>query len=214
MHKIRYIVLEGPIGVGKTSLASRLAEEFGARTLFENVEENPFLKEFYNDRKKNAFKAQLYFLLSRYRQQIELAQADLFQKMTISDYLFEKDRLFALLNLDRDDLFLYEELFKILSQRIPTPDLVIYLAADTETLMKRIRGRAFLYEKNLDAGYLKRVVETYNDFFFRYDKTPLLVISTGNIDFVANEADFAELVREIRQFKTGTHYFVPLGSTP
>ena len=214
MHKIRYIVLEGPIGVGKTSLASRLADEFGARTLFENVEENPFLKEFYNDRKKNAFKAQLYFLLSRYRQQLELAQTDLFQKTTVSDYLFAKDRLFAYLNLDRDDLFLYEELYKILDQRIPRPDLVIYLSADAETLIKRIRGRALAYEKNLDTGYLKRVVEAYNEFFFHYDETPLLVISTSNIDFVVNETDFKELVREIREFKTGTQYFVPLGSTP
>jgi deoxyadenosine/deoxycytidine kinase len=213
MQKTRYIVLEGPIGVGKTSLASRLAEEFEARTLFENVEDNPFLKEFYQDRKRSAFKAQLYFLLSRYQQQVDLVQTDLFQKTAVSDYLFAKDRIFACLNLDRDELFLYDELYRILSPRIPKPDLVIYLSADIETLKKRIRGRAKPYEKNLDAAYLSRVVSAYNDFFFHYDETPLLVISTTNIDFVTRDSDFRQLVNEIKEFKTGTQYFVPLGST-
>ncbi len=212
MQKARYIVLEGPIGVGKTSLASRLAEEFEARTLFENVEENPFLKEFYRDRKKNAFKAQLYFLLSRYQQQVDLVQTDLFQKTAVSDYLFAKDRIFACLNLDRDELHLYDELYRILSPRIPKPDLVIYLSADIETLKKRIRGRAKPYERNLDASYLSGVLSAYNDFFFHYDETPLLVISTTNIDFVSRDSDFRQLVKEIKEFKTGTQYFVPLGS--
>jgi deoxyguanosine kinase len=214
MQRARYIVLEGPIGVGKTSLASRLAEEFEARTLFENVEENPFLKEFYHDRKKNAFKAQLYFLLSRYQQQVDLVQTDLFQKTAVGDYLFAKDRIFAGLNLDRDELHLYEELYRILSPRIPRPDLVIYLSADIETLKKRIRGRAKPYERNLDTGYLSQVVSAYNDFFFHYDETPLLVISTTNIDFVSRDSDFRQLVKEIKEFRTGTQYFVPLGSTP
>ena len=214
MQKARYIVLEGPIGVGKTSLASRLAEEFEARTLFENVEENPFLQEFYHDRKKNAFKTQLYFLLSRYQQQVDLVQTDLFQKTAVGDYLFAKDRIFARLNLDRDELYLYDELYRILSLRIPKPDLVIYLSADIEILKKRIRGRANPYEKNLDMSYLSRVVSAYNDFFFQYDETPLLVISTTNIDFVSRDSDFRQLVKEIREFKTGTQYFVPLGSTP
>ncbi|MBN2224395.1 MAG: deoxynucleoside kinase [Deltaproteobacteria bacterium] len=214
MQRARYIVLEGPIGVGKTSLASRLAEEFEARTLFENVEENPFLKEFYHDRKKNAFKAQLYFLLSRYQQQVDLVQTDLFQKTAVGDYLFAKDRIFAGLNLDRDELDLYDELYRILSPRIPRPDLVIYLSADIETLKKRIRGRAKPYERNLDTGYLSQVVSAYNDFFFHYDETPLLVISTTNIDFVSRDSDFQQLVKEIKEFRTGTQYFVPLGSTP
>ncbi len=214
MQKARYIVLEGPIGVGKTSLASRLAEEFEARTLFENVEENPFLQEFYHDRKKNAFKTQLYFLLSRYQQQIDLVQTDLFQKTAVGDYLFAKDRIFAHLNLDRDELYLYDELYRILSPRIPKPDLVIYLSADIEILKKRIRGRAMPYERSLDMSYLARVIAAYNDFFFQYDETPLLVISTTNIDFVSRDSDFRQLVKEIREFKTGTQYFVPLGSTP
>jgi deoxyadenosine/deoxycytidine kinase len=214
MQKARYIVLEGPIGVGKTSLASRLAEEFEARTLFENVEENPFLQEFYHDRKKNAFKTQLYFLLSRYQQQIDLVQTDLFQKTAVGDYLFAKDRIFAHLNLDRDELYLYDELYRILSPRIPKPDLVIYLSADIEILKKRIRGRAKPYERSLDMSYLSRVIAAYNDFFFQYDETPLLVISTTNIDFVSRDSDFRQLVKEIREFKTGTQYFVPLGSTP
>src|SRR4030042_3273160 len=158
MQKARYIVLEAPIGVGKTSLASRLAEEFEARTLFENVEENPFLQEFYQDRKKNAFKTQLYFLLSRYQQQVDLVQTDLFQKTAVGDYLFAKDRIFARLNLDRDELHLYDELYRILSPRIPRPDLVIYLSADIEILKKRIRGRAKPYERSLDMSYLSRVV--------------------------------------------------------
>jgi deoxyadenosine/deoxycytidine kinase len=214
MQKARYIVLEGPIGVGKSSLASRLAEEFEARTLFENVEENPFLQEFYHDRKKNAFKTQLYFLLSRYQQQIDLVQTDLFQKTAVGDYLFAKDRIFAHLNLDRDELYLYDELYRILSPRIPKPDLVIYLSADIEILKKRIRGRAKPYERSLDMSYLSRVIAAYNDFFFQYDETPLLVISTTNIDFVSRDSDFRQLVKEIREFKTGTQYFVPLGSTP
>ena len=214
MQKARYIVLEGPIGVGKTSLASRLAEEFEARTLFENVEENPFLQEFYHDRKKNAFKTQLYFLLSRYQQQVDLVQTDLFQKTAVGDYLFAKDRIFARLNLDRDELYLYDELYRILIPRIPKPDLVIYLSADIEILKKRIRGRAKPYERSLDMSYLSRVVSAYNDFFFQYDETPLLVISTTNIDFVSRDSDFRQLVKEIREFKTGTQYFVPLGSTP
>jgi len=214
MQKARYIVLEGPIGVGKTSLASRLAEEFEARTLFENVEENPFLQEFYHDRKKNAFKTQLYFLLSRYQQQVDLVQTDLFQKTAVGDYLFAKDRIFACLNLDRDELYLYDELYRILSPRIPKPDLVIYLSADIEILKRRIRGRAMPYERSLDMSYLSRVISAYNDFFFQYDETPLLVISTTNIDFVSRDSDFRQLVKEIREFKTGTQYFVPLGSTP
>jgi deoxyguanosine kinase len=214
VQKIKYIVLEGPIGVGKTSLASRLAEEFEARTLFENVEDNPYLKEFYQNRKKNAFKAQLYFLLSRYQQQIDLFQTDLFQKTTVSDYLFAKDRIFASINLDRDELYLYEELYRILSPRIPKPDLVIYLSADVDVLKKRIKNRGNIYEKGLDTDYLQKVVAAYNEFFFHYDQTPLLVISTSNIDFVSSRADFQQLVKEITEFKTGTQYFVPLGSTP
>ncbi len=212
MQKARYIVLEGPIGVGKTTLAALLAEEFSARTIFENVEENPFLKEFYKDRKRNAFKAQLYFLLSRYQQQSELAQIDLFQKTTISDYLFAKDRIFATINLDETELYLYDQIFRVLNPRIPTPNLVIYLQADTDVLLKRIKIRGKAYEKGIDAEYLDRVVSTYNNFFFHYNDSPLLVIKTTKIDYVTKKGDLEELVKEIKEFKSGTQYFVPLGS--
>lgn len=212
MQKARYIVLEGPIGVGKTTLAALLAEEFSARMIFENVEENPFLKEFYKNRKRNAFKTQLYFLLSRYQQQSELAQIDLFQKTTISDYLFAKDRIFASINLDETELYLYDQIFRVLNPRIPTPDLVIYLQAETEVLLKRIKGRGKTYEKGIDAEYLDRVVSAYNNFFFHYNDSPLLVIKTTKIDYVTKKGDFEGLVKEIKEFKSGTQYFVPLGS--
>ena len=214
MQKARYIVIEGPIGVGKTSLATLLAKEFNARTLFENVNDNPFLPEFYRDRKRNAFKTQLFFLLSRYQQQQDLGQADLFQKTTISDYLFAKDRIFARLTLDEHELMLYDRVFGALDPHIPRPDLVVYLQAEVEVLQKRIRARNIAYEKPLDADYLVGLISLYNDFFFHYSETPLLVINTTEIDFVSNQEDFEQLTREIREFKSGTQYFVPLGSRP
>jgi deoxyadenosine/deoxycytidine kinase len=213
MQKAKYIVLEGPIGVGKTTLATLLAEEFSARTIFENVEENPFLRDFYKNRKKNAFKTQLFFLLSRYQQQVGLAQIDLFQQTTISDYLFSKDRIFATINLDETELFLYDQIFRVLNPKIPTPDLVIYLQAETDTLLKRIRGRGKPYEKGMDREYLTQIVSAYNSFFFHYADSPLLIINTSNIDFVSKMGDFEQLVKEIKTFKSGTQFFVPLGST-
>jgi len=208
----QYIVIEGPIGVGKTSLARLLAEEFGARLVLEKPEENPFLSHFYQDRKKYAFQAQVFFLLTRFQQQQQIAQLDLFSQVTISDYLFEKDRLFALLNLDEHEFALYEKIFQLLVGRLPTPDLVIFLQAKPEVLLQRIKSRNIAYEKEIDSDYLKRVTEAYNYHFFHYDQSPLLVINTSEINFVKRREDLDQLLREIKGTKKGTTYFTPMRS--
>lgn len=205
----QYIVIEGPIGVGKTSLTKLLAKEFRARLILEKPEENPFLPQFYQDRKKYAFQTQIFFLLNRFQQQKEIAQFDLFNQMTLSDYLFAKDRIFASLTLDDHELALYEQIYGLLNGRIPTPDLVIYLQAKPEVLLQRIKSRNIAYEKELDLDYLKTLTEAYNYYFFHYDQSPLLVVDTSEIDFVNRQEDFAQLVREIKQMKKGTWYFIP-----
>ena len=206
----QYIVIEGPIGVGKTSLARLLAKEFNARFILEAPEENPFLSHFYQDRKKYAFQVQVFFLLTRFQQQQEIAQLDLFNQVTISDYLFDKDRLFALLNLDENEFALYEKIFHLLGGRIPTPDLVIFLQAKPEVLLQRIKTRNNDYEKGMDIDYLKRLTEAYNYYFFHYNQTPLLVVNTSEIDFVKRKEDFDQLLREIRGMGKGTWYFTPM----
>jgi len=208
----RYIVVEGPIGVGKTSLVRFLADTFHAQCLLEKAQENPFLPQFYQDRGKYAFQTQLYFLLSRFQQQKEMAQPDLFTQMTVCDYLFAKDRIFASLNLTDDELALYEQIFQLLHGQIPTPDLVIYLQAKPEVLLHRIRTRNVSYEKEVDLEYLKKLTEAYNYYFFHYDQTPLLVVNTSEIDFVNRKEDLDQLIREIRQMRQGTWYFIPLRS--
>ena len=208
----QYIVVEGPIGVGKTSLARLLAKEFNARCLLEKPEENPFLSHFYQDRKKYAFQVQVFFLLTRFQQQQEIAQPDLFNQVTISDYLFDKDRLFALLNLDGNEFVLYEKIFQLLGGRIPTPDLVIYLQAKPEVLLQRIKSRNVAYEKEMEFDYLKKLTETYNSYFFHYNQSPLLVLNTSEIDFVKRKEDFDQLLREIRGMKKGIWYFTPMRS--
>jgi len=208
----RYIVIEGPIGVGKTSLSKLLAKEFNARSILEKPEENPFLPFFYQDRKKHAFQTQIFFLLNRFQQQKEIAQLDLFNQVTLCDYLFAKDRIFASLNLDDHELALYEQIFHLLTGQIPSPDLVIFLQAKPEVLLHRIKSRNLPYEKELDLEYLKMLTEAYNYYFFHYDQTPLLVVNTSEIDFVNREEDFSQLVREINQMKKGTSYFIPLRS--
>jgi len=205
----RYIVVEGPIGVGKTSLVKLLAKEFNARCIFENPEDNPFLPNFYKDRKKFAFQTQIFFLLSRYNQQKEIAQLDLFNQITLCDYLFAKDRIFAILNLDDHELALYEQIFKLLNTQIPVPDLVIYLQAKPDILLQRIRKRNIPYEKEIDLDYLKELNEAYNYYFFHYNHSPLLVVDTSEIDFVKRKADLDQLVREIKGMKKGTWYFIP-----
>jgi len=208
----RYIVIEGPIGVGKTSLAKLLAKEFNARSILEKPEENPFLPFFYQDRKKHAFQTQIFFLLNRFQQQKEIAQLDLFNQVTLCDYLFAKDRIFASLNLDDHELALYEQIFHLLTGQIPSPDLVIFLQAKPEVLLHRIKSRNLPYEKEVDLEYLKMLTEAYNYYFFHYDQTPLLVVNTSEIDFVNREGDFSQLVREINQMKKGTSYFIPMRS--
>jgi len=208
----QYIVIEGPIGVGKTSLAKLLEEEFNARCILEKPEENPFLSRFYQDPKKHAFQTQVFFLLTRFQQQQQIAQLDLFNQITLSDYLFEKDRIFALLNLDENELILYEKIYQLLEGRIPTPDLVIFLQAKPEVLLHRIRSRNISYEKEIELDYLKRLTEAYNYFFFHYDQSPLLVVNTSEIDFVKRKEDLSQLLREIKRMKKGTWYFTPMRS--
>ena len=208
----RYIVVEGPIGVGKTTLTRALAKRFGGRSVFEIVEENPFLASFYQDRNKFAFQTQLFFLLSRFRQQQELFQQDLFNQVTVSDYLFAKDRIFASITLDPNELALYERIYQHLGPRVMKPDLVIYLQARLDVLLARIKKRGREFERKFDADYLAELARTYNDYFHRYDETPLLVINTSDIDFVESEDDFAELIRALTQIRAGTHYYQPLGT--
>jgi len=205
----RYIVVEGPIGVGKTSLTKLLAKEFNTRCILEKPEENPFLHHFYQDRKKYAFQTQIFFLLGRFQQQRDIAQLDLFNQITFCDYLFAKDRIFASLNLDDDELALYEQIFSLLRGQILPPDLVIFLQAKPDVLLHRIKSRNIPYEREIDLEYLKALTEAYNYYFFHYDQTPLLVVDTSEINFVNREEDFDQLVREIKQMKKGTWYFIP-----
>ena len=208
----RYIVVEGPIGVGKTSLARLLAEEFTARPILEQVEENPFLKKFYENPRQNAFPAQLFFLLSRYRQQRDLAQQDLFSNSTVADYLFAKDQIFAQVNLGADEFALYRQLYQLLEPRLAKPDLVVYLQARTDVLLARLRKRDREYERRIAPEYVERIAEAYRDFFFHYEDTPLLVVNCSEIDFVDHSEEMTDLVREIRGMGRGVQHYIPLGS--
>ena len=210
----RYIVTEGPIGVGKTSLTTLLADELGARLVLERAEDNPFLPDFYRDPDRFRFQTQLFFLLNRFSQQEEMLQPDLFTRVTISDYLFDKDRIFAYLNLNDHELALYEQVYRMLEPKIVRPDLVIFLQADTETLVQRIKKRGRPFEKEIDLDYIAAVNEAYNQYFFRYSRTPLLVINTSDIDFVNRREDLDDLIRQIMTMKQGTQYYVPKGRKP
>lgn len=205
----RYIVIDGPIGVGKTSLATLLAPELNARLIFERAEENPFLTDFYHDPARFRFQTQIFFLMSRFAQQEEFSQHDLFNQVTISDYLFAKDRIFAYLNLNDHELSLYEQIYKMIEPKVVRPDLVIYLQADTETILRRIKQRARPFEKDVSRDYIEAVTEAYSHYFFRYTETPLLVINTSDIDFVHNPQDLDDLIRQILSMRQGTLYYVP-----
>ena len=209
MKNLYYVAIEGVIGVGKTSLAQLLEGRLNAKLVMEKFEENPFLSDFYIDPERYAFQTQLFFLLSRYRQQQELRQIDVFHKLVISDYMFVKDRLFASLNLDEKEMSLYDSVAKILEKNILNPDLVIYLQADTSRLMDRIVHRGRDFEKNISPEYIDGLNQVYNEYFFRFQDCPLFIINTNDIDFVHNENDLEEVIRYIRQPVSGTKFFNP-----
>ena len=210
MRNLYYIAIEGPIGVGKTSLAQLLSRELGARLFLEDFEDNPFLPDFYNDPERFGFQTQLFFLLQRYRQQQDLRQVDMFQKLLITDYMFVKDRLFASLNLGDKEMQLYDTVASLLERNIIRPDIVIYLQADTDVLMKNIEKRGRNMEKNVTWEYIDALNQVYTEYFFRYQDTPLVIINTNNIDFVQNENDLNEGIDYIRQPVSGTKFFNPV----
>jgi len=208
----RYIAVEGPIGVGKTTLAQMLATALDGDLLLERTEDNPFLEKFYQDRRRYALQTQLFFLVTRYQQQKDLNQLDLFQRIIVSDHLFDRDRIFAHINLDKDELRLYDTIYALLEARITRPDLVILLQARPEILKERIRTRGKRRERDISLEYLEEVAEAYKDYFFYYSDSPLLVVDATEIDFVRHKDDFEDLLREIKETKQGTTYYMPLGS--
>ena len=210
--KFRSIAVEGPIGVGKTSFVRLLTKKFDAYTVLEDLN-NPFLTAFYEDKEGAAFQAQLFFLLSRHRQLQELAHRDLFHQITLCDYIFPKDKIFAYLNLDDSELLIYDKLYAMLEEQVVRPDMVIYLQAETRTLVERIRRRDRDYEKEISEAYINEVNKAYNYFFFHYNQTPLLVIDTTSIDFVRHEEHLDELIEQIRKMDRGVQYYRPLGSS-
>jgi deoxyadenosine/deoxycytidine kinase len=207
----QYIAIEGPIGAGKTSLAERLATRLDATTILEDAE-NPFLADFYGGRTGAALQAQLFYLLSRHRQQLSMRQGDLFAQSTVSDYLFDKDKIFAYLNLDDNELFIYQRLYDLLSTDVPSPDLVIYLQAPSEVLVRRLRERARDLDRDTpdpDAGYLRELNEAYQHFFFHYTATPLLVVETSQLDLTGSDEALDDLIKQINGMGRGTQYYVP-----
>ena len=211
--KIPYhIVIEGTIGVGKTSLAKILGERLDSKLVLEEFDENPFLVDFYKNSERYAFQTQLFFLLSRYRQQQLLQQTDLFTKTLISDYMFVKDRLFAALNLNDKEMSLYNSVSSILEKSVSSPDMVIFLQSDTDRLMQNIKIRGREYEKMIDWKYIDALNQMYNEYFFRYDASPLMIINTNDIDFVNNKNDLEEIIQFIRTPVVGARYFNPLKS--
>jgi deoxyadenosine/deoxycytidine kinase len=208
-----YIVVEGPIGVGKTTLARKLAGHFEAQLMEEQVEDNPFLPSFYLNMEKFAFSTQIYFLMSRYQQLKNSNQRNLFQRTVIADYMLEKDFIFAELNLNEDEFRLYNDIYKLLRGQIARPDLVIFLSAETETLVNRMRRRGRSFEEGIPEKYIEEVNETYHRFFFQYDSGPMLQINTNEIDIVNNEEDFKKLIAKISAPIRGREFFNPLGSS-
>ncbi len=209
MNQHYYFAVDGVIGVGKTSLAELLHKRLGGRLILEESEKNPYLEDFYKDPDSFNFQIQLYFLLNRYKQLVNIPQRDLFHDYLIVDYIFQKDRIFAYLNLDDRDLKLYKRVARLLEKELTVPDLVIYLQSDTNSLMSNIKKRKKPYEKNISRDYIKRLNEAYNQFFFKYTESPLLVINTQEIDFVNNKEDLDDLVNQIMNPPSGVKFYVP-----
>jgi deoxyadenosine/deoxycytidine kinase len=204
-----YIVIEGPIGVGKTTLANKLAASFDSDLLLEGADENPFLEKFYDDPKAAALPTQLFFLLQRARQLKEMNQSDMFNPVRVADFLIEKDRLFAELTLDLDELELYEQVYNSLTIDVPNPDLVVYLQAPVEVLLARIQKRGLKHERFIEAAYLQRLCDSYIQFFYQYNNAPLLIVNAADIDFANNEADYQLLHQRITEVQSGRNYFNP-----
>lgn len=207
LDRYRYVVIEGPIGAGKTSLTHKLAERLSADTLLENASENPFLPRFYQEPKRYALPTQLHFLFERSRQIRELAQGDLFRAGTVSDFLIDKDMLFARLNLDDDEFELYQKVYADLTVQAPTPDLVIYLQAPIDTLQDRVRRRGVEFERGMDAGYLQRLANGYSEFFHRYDASPLLIVNTSHLNFAESDEDFELLLERMSKMRGPREFF-------
>jgi deoxyguanosine kinase len=206
----RYLAVDGPIGVGKTSLVDRLVRRFEAVKVLEDVE-NPFLPDFYQDKPGAAFQTQMYFLLSRFRQQQGVIQQELFQRLVIADYVFQKDRIFAYLTLADDELALYDRLYATLEPAIPVPDLVLYLTADVDTCMARIRKRARGFEREISEDYMAELIDAYNHYFHYYNRSPLLVVDTRNLNLVGKSGDFDQLIEQLKRPIRGTEYFASRG---
>jgi len=207
LDRYRYVVVEGPIGAGKTSLTHKLAERLSAETLLENASDNPFLPRFYQEPKRYALPTQLHFLFDRARQLRDLAQGDLFRAGTVSDFLIDKDMLFARMNLDDDEFELYQKVYADLAPQAPTPDLVIYLQAPVDALQERVKRRGVDFERSMDAGYLQRLANSYSEFFHRYDAAPLLIVNTSNLNFAQSEADFELLVERVSKMRSPREFF-------
>jgi len=205
----RYIAIEGPIGIGKTTLAKRLAESFNYETLLEDSEENPFLERFYQDRRSNALPTQLYFLFQRMRKLQDLRQGDMFQPVRVSDFLIEKDPLFARVTLDENEYHLYQTVYDKIIENLPKPDLVIYLQAPTDTLYERVQMRGNAIERPIEQSYLQQLNDAYTQFFYHYDDRPLLIVNTEVINLAQGTVDYQDLVKYILQIKSGRHYYNP-----
>ncbi len=206
---IEYIAIDGVIGVGKTTLANMIVNRFAGKAIYEEVEENPFLAEFYEEPKRFAFQVQLFFLLSRYRQQQEIPQRELFHQLIVADYTFYKDKIFAYLNLEDRELFLYEKIVTLLERDIPRPDLVVYLKSTPDRLMQNIYKRGRTFERNMSFDYIQALNKAYNNFFNHYNETPLLIIDTTTMDFVDNKADFEQILKLISSNIEGTFIYNP-----